>query len=39
VLNKGIVNDFKKVVKREEIVAFNWHIIKLIEGCHSNKQR
>jgi hypothetical protein len=32
VLNRGVTNDFKKVIKSKEIVAFNWHIIKFIEG-------
>jgi hypothetical protein len=26
-LNRGVANNFKKVVKREEVVAFDRHII------------
>ena len=36
-LDRGVTNDFKKVVKREEVVAFNRHITKFVEGRHNNK--
>jgi hypothetical protein len=36
-LNRGVANSFKKVVKSEEVVPFNRHIIKLIEGGHNNR--
>jgi hypothetical protein len=36
-LNRGVVNNFEKVIKREEVVVFDRHIIKLIEGSHNNK--
>jgi len=36
VLDRGIANDFEKVIKREEEVAFNRHITKLIEGGYNN---
>jgi hypothetical protein len=32
VLDKGVINDFKKIVKSKEIVAFNWYITKFVEG-------
>jgi hypothetical protein len=31
-LDRGVTNDFKKVVKSKEIVAFDWHITKFVEG-------
>jgi hypothetical protein len=31
VLDRGVTNEFKKVVKSKEVVAFNWHITKLME--------
>jgi hypothetical protein len=32
VLDRGVTNDFKKVVKSKEIVAFDWYITKFVEG-------
>jgi hypothetical protein len=36
VFDRGVANGFKKVVKSEEVVPFDRHITKLIEGGHNN---
>jgi hypothetical protein len=35
ILNKGSINNFKKIITRQEIISFSRHIIKLIERSHS----
>jgi hypothetical protein len=37
VFDRGVANDFEKVVKREEVIAFDKYITKLIEGSYNNK--
>jgi hypothetical protein len=39
VLNRCITNYLKKIVEREELIAFIWKLTKLVKGCYSKGKR